>query len=345
MLLEEIPFEMYLEIFKYLDAINIYYGFYDLNKRINSVLSQMRLCFNYSDKSNDRFASILDTFERQQVYSFTLSSGVIAVFYSMFTLIQFNNLRTLKLLGITNEHLDRIASELLRLKHLTQLHVETLIQTDESYDYNRILQISTLKICLLKLYSKNHLYFSMPLLFNSSIECLTICLNYFDDLYIFLQCMPKLKRLIVNVYTTEDAKGMNNNNISELTVANLVYFKLMIKDYNVDVQIYEPLKELLMHLPKLAYFELLSFCASFRDGHWWKNVLCKLLHLKTFSCGFMVWKRNQPRNIPLFGEQFVESFQTPFWLNERKEWGIRCEKTPGCIYVYTSKRCVSITHV
>ncbi|CAF1585734.1 unnamed protein product [Didymodactylos carnosus] len=316
MLLEEIPVEMYLEIFKYLDVINLY-GFYNLNKKTNLILSQAHLYFNFDDNIDNRFASRLYAFDELQIYYFSLSGSAINIFCSMFTLTQFNNLRTLKLLQIPIPNLRRFTSELLMLKRLTQLHVEPTFHSDESYDCNRILQHSTLKICYLKSSFEKRLYFSMPLMSNSSIEHLTLDVCCLDDVYLFLQHMPKLKRLIMIVHATGNDKGINRKNITELITPNLVYFKLIIKgSMEEDVEIFEPLKELLMLLPKLVYFEFTSFACRFRDGYWWEKVLCELIYLKTFRCSVCVWKAYRGKNLAQYGEKFVESFQTSFWLKK-----------------------------
>ncbi|CAF4573713.1 unnamed protein product, partial [Didymodactylos carnosus] len=123
MLLEEIPVEIWLEIFRYLGTIDLYRAFYNLNTRINTILSHIHLYFDLN--ADDECSPLIIYAFEQQIYSLRLSSNAITVFYSVFTLTQFNNLSKLKLVDILSEQYDHITLELLTLKHLKYLDLTT----------------------------------------------------------------------------------------------------------------------------------------------------------------------------------------------------------------------------
>ncbi len=142
---ELLPNEIIIECFEYLNAVDIFHSFDQLNYRINKLIRNIAL---YLDTQTiprlklDQFYKkmFLNPEIKKQIYSLQLSNKStycqIHTFFSDFSLYEFSNLRSLTL----GEMVENDASQLkLMLPLLSQLTCLRLINCEDKY--NEILSI------------------------------------------------------------------------------------------------------------------------------------------------------------------------------------------------------------
>jgi hypothetical protein len=298
---EILPNEMLIEVFEYLNAVDIFYSFDQLNSRFNKLIRSIPLHLNlqYVRKSIfDRFCTkMLSNPEiKNQIISLKLSNqdtcSQIDTFVSLFSLDEFSNLQSLILDRVPyNENGKKIHSMLFLIPNLCSFH---------SINYTYQLLSSKLRsLSLLNLFPYLNDDYQI-----CSIINLTISRCSLNELYKLFSCTPQLKYLhIHNIYipfewhnNTDSIRGLAIN-LQNLTIDNLQ-------------ETFEHFKIFLKQIPNLQILTIFSEDETMIDAYGWHNLITTSLpYLKTFNFKFTHHFEN---NNNIIIDKFKQ-FQNSFW--------------------------------
>jgi hypothetical protein len=339
--------ELLLELFEYQPVADLFRAFQGLNSRFNSLLfvhfRRYHLDFRSVSKRDfdivcrEYVPLILD-----RIISLHLSDGdetpdQIKCFISHGLILhQFTHLSSLSLFNLRSPVIaNKIMIECHRLQHLSYLSfIECKFQDDFitlHQTFNSIWSLPKLIHCHLDVELEREDYFVVPPMISTSLRSLSIKPYQYrlDQLARVFENTPDLRYLWI------DLRNDSNDQLLPFTVPSII--KLKIYGYETTAIIIT----LLQYMPNLRYLTVNIYEVNI-NGHQWEqiivNYLPKLIVFRLEMSLFLLNTDNkEQRAIDL-----VESFQTPFWLNEHK-WFVRCEWDPRqCddastqIYLYTS---------
>jgi len=124
-MLDLFPNELLYELFEYLTTYNILYAFKGLNKRIDKVLGRYaKYDLNFKSWPKSKFDFICQSIRPEQVRSLILSDGndtcrQIHLFLGLFYIRQFINLKSLTLIEITEQDLNKVVTKFNLLSKLS----------------------------------------------------------------------------------------------------------------------------------------------------------------------------------------------------------------------------------
>ncbi|CAF0884673.1 unnamed protein product [Rotaria sordida] len=211
-LLEDLPHEIFYDIFEYFDMYHIYKGFFNLNKRFRNLITYSNFFhkINISIMSKNDFEGFHVNIiipNRHRIISLRLSNPFIPqiVFSSSRVISQFIHLEQLVLNNIEMKYLRKILDYLTHtiLQKLHSLNI-SIDDSIESLDilFTDLFNLSTLKYCEFKYETKTYdvSSFLHVTKYNSgSIEYLIINGRFpFKLLNNLLCCLPKLHYLSIN---------------------------------------------------------------------------------------------------------------------------------------------------
>ncbi|UJR17426.1 hypothetical protein I4U23_004321 [Adineta vaga] len=306
MKLENLPNEIFIHCFEYLNASDIFYAFEQLNPRFYRLIRTIPLRLNFQDIHKsifDRFCEkMIDYTEiQQQIYSLKLSNeqthGQIQAFFMCFSLVQFTQLRSLTLIEIQEQNVEQLSS---LLPLLTQLTCIRLIHSVDAYDLFRYLPK-----CKLNTLSSQEI---IPLTKLSVKFCML------NDIYRILQDMPLLQCLHISRCLQHESISSIDihclrervNHLKHLVMSDCIMIKT---DNLMDV---------------IAYMINLRSLTVFVDGNsdiinasrWQQLITYSLPHLAVFRFRFGIFDRNEI-------VQKYYDFQSDFWIKEH-QWYTEC---------------------
>mgnify|MGYP001039548468 FL=1 len=198
---EQLPNELFFEIFDYLDAYEIYQSFFKLNRRFQHLFysSNLPLKVNFLSIFDNQYENDYFNVLNQQKHHITsLNFMYINRIQRIIINSSFTRLKSLVFIDLSTDNLLEQLTNLTLLPYLSSLkilrHHDYSIVLDEIYQ--RIFQISTLTYFKLSsnIY-RPRISFSTDFLWNS-IQYLTMNHScYLDDLYAILSYTPRLIRL------------------------------------------------------------------------------------------------------------------------------------------------------
>jgi hypothetical protein len=203
--LEDLPNELFYEVFGYLDVVHVYHAFYNLNLRLRSLLTDSTLPLKISVSSMSK-----STFQRyhrhvimpnkHRITSMHLSNPFVVdlIFSPVRTVSHFARLETLVFDGIKSKYLANIIRRLATLPNLTSLtFVPIGYLSDRNRIYESILRLPALKHCKMSLPERSAGWeLSVSPTVTSRLEQLTIDHSFgLDELDILLPHVPQLRRL------------------------------------------------------------------------------------------------------------------------------------------------------
>ncbi|UJR06692.1 hypothetical protein I4U23_010978 [Adineta vaga] len=309
MFFEFLPNEILIECFEYFNAIDLFYSFDQLNHRFNSLIRTIPLCLTFENLDDkflcDQFSMkmSMDKTIKQQIYSLNLfneeTSYPIHYFLSKFSLLEFSNLCSLSLNGITKNNWRDLQSILPQISKLSAFRVNRC-------DLQNIDFISTLPISQLQtLFIPQSISKSI---LNSSLIYLTISkcsLNVLFDLLNNTSQLQYLKIKLVkydNSNTITKSINYNNNHASYLKTLIIDGFQCEIND----------LMTLLQQTSNLEKFTIRYYTdGSIIDANRWEYLIKNYLsHLKIFKFEFKFF------NSTNIDETILKEFQNDFWSNQ-----------------------------
>ncbi|CAF4083722.1 unnamed protein product, partial [Adineta steineri] len=199
---EDISNELLREVFEYFDGYEIYYSFFNLNKRFQNLLtsSTLRIKIHTSFISKPIFQKYYTHFiepYKHRIKSLHLSNP--CTMHLFLDISQCSQLENLLLENTESQYLENILLHITSLSNLSSLVIHINDNSNQIQIYNQIFLLSTLKYCKIS-FDKNIQLEQLPISTNisSSIEHLVIIGKcYLTELHNFLSYLPHLCRLSV----------------------------------------------------------------------------------------------------------------------------------------------------
>lgn len=340
MKLEDLANELLIDIFEYIDFIDLLRTFYDLNSRLN------KLIFNYYRNYHLNFRSIRK-YEFHlicQRYLPSISNQIISLYLSnddqtpnLFELFHsynfnFNQFHHLQLLSFEYIYSLRIINQILpQCPYLKQLYMlKCYFQDQEEFCYliENIWNLPKLEYCQIVHQNSYGLKFTNQTMISYSIQNLSFENFHFDfyDLSNLLHCTPLLEYLNISIQS-----HINPSSISTIS-SSINSIKLSCrKSFNSMIKIFEI-------IPNITHLTL-QINDIYLNGYEWKKILENyFLKLKIFQFK-MNFKLSYSRNLENELENLLDSFRTSFWIKQH-QWFIQCD---GLILSNTNYICILYT--
>jgi hypothetical protein len=128
-LIEQLPNELFIEIFAFLSGVDTVYAFSQLNTRFQSLLIQHVNSFDFQSISKAKFDYVIQHHDIQQWRSLRLSeddqtSGQIILFCQLYPSHQYiSQLKSLCVVNMTPKYAQEFISQLVSFDHLVSLEI------------------------------------------------------------------------------------------------------------------------------------------------------------------------------------------------------------------------------
>ena len=339
--LELLPNEILLDLFVYFNGIDLLRTFYNLNSRFNLLLyKQFRFYvfrFNSISKRDfDRICLKHLSFIADHVIALSLSDfkETLQQIYHFFSYIPsfrpFTNLRSLSISNLcTYQLLLKLLDECQHLNNLTKLKLFSCSFQNSSVEFQLIIDkiwtLPKLTNCYFDIAIQNEQIFFIPTVTSLSMKSLTIFSSHFqwNQMHQFIKYTPHLK------YFSACIESPSNHNYKQITFSTLkkcdliLYYESNISEIDIIFQSMPNLHHLTINI----YFKLI-------DGHKWKQIIVDYLpRLRTFCLRmneFFYFEQNIEEKV----DEIINSFRTPFWIDEQK-WFVRYFIEDKTIHLYT----------
>ena len=321
---EWLPNEIILDIFEYVDGINLLRGFSELNSRLNKLLNIFFQSYHldFRSISKNTFNIICQKYLPlilNKTISIHLSDddetpNLPEIFLSYH--FQFLHLQSLSLYSIRSiEILNQI---ILQCHHIKQLKIIQCFFNNEENDlFNNIWNLSKLIDCQIDDMLSKGICFSKLSNVSYSIKYLSIkniTCDFRSLSYVF-QHTPCLRRLSTTIKCTEKNEKLPIivPHLSKLTLSFHGSLSMMI---NLFTQIIN-----LQYLTLRTSYLLL-------DGNEWENLLINYLpNLKVFQFK-MDFQFPENTNLEDQVDELLNTFQTDYWI-KKHQWFVRCDWNPS----------------
>ncbi|CAF1506240.1 unnamed protein product [Adineta ricciae] len=310
---EFLPNEILLQYFRYLNIIDIFYSFDQLNHRFNSLIRTIPFCLNFQNIQNkfqcEEFCQKLSADEtiRSHLYSLYLSNAntsyPVHLFLSKFPLLQFDHLCSLTLHKITPNNWKCIRTKLSSIPKLCSFQM---------IDYSRQLDdlIFVLPISKLQTLIIPDQLVLMPISFLHCTSLMHVSINTCDlyDLFILLNKASKLNYLKIEYVNDRNMELVDSKYIDN-SVSNLR--TLHINQFLSKAHYLFMLLKRTPNLENLAIFHNKDINCI--NAYEWQNFITSSLpHLKNFKFQFYVNFFSRNNGV----EQRLKDFQSSFWFIE-----------------------------
>ncbi|CAF1396806.1 unnamed protein product [Rotaria sp. Silwood1] len=328
-LIENLPNELFFEIFEYLDGCEIYQAFSNLNYHFQQLINSLFLLlkFNFYRLTSDNVYT--NTYKqlllnnKHQILSFHIILPLEKDdFLSSFSIdSSFDHLKSLIIIDISENVLLSLLANLYSLSRLFSLTIDTQHRINDLSDvYRLIFTLPKLKYikCSSEIYVTCDL---LPMATNeqfSNIEYFIIEHPFaFNELCTLISYVPQLHHLTFSGLTDEN---ININVIKSITLSNLTRLYIEIDEIPAD--------KLEIFINKLnAKLKVLSLgCTSedidYLDANRWENfILNNLPELENFYFTYHAYFGDDDISPMYFGirDQFISSF----WL--QRQWTLEIE--------------------
>jgi hypothetical protein len=310
---EDLPNNIFICCFEYLNAPDIFYAFEHLNPRFYRLIRTIPLRLNFEDIDKiifDRFCEkMLDYTEiQQQIYSIKLSDeqtpGQIQSFFTYFSLTEFTRLRSLTLIEFKENNIEQL---LFILPLLTQLTCLRLISSLANF---------TLISKLPKLAFREI----------TPLTKFTVRFANLNDIYQLLLQMPLLQYL--NILRGTQYEPMSSAEINRLH-DHVNHLKHLIMSDIIPVNT-DNLIDIISHMINLRSLTISTSENSdiVNASRWQQLITSALPHLTVFRFKFGLRDRNEII-------QKYNEFQSDFWIKEH-HWYTECLlANPYDFYIFT----------
>jgi hypothetical protein len=326
---ELLPNEILLDLFDYMNGVDLLCAFYGLNLRFNFLLyKQFRAFhFNFNFASKPNFDMICQQhlpIIADRVISVSLSDyedtpEQIKLFFSYpLPFSYFTQLQSLSLYFVDSyEMLLKLLDECYHLCNLTYLRLDSCYfqncQADFQFILDTIWNLPKLIHLSFGIIIKNQqLFFALS---NTSLTLEFVKISGIDlQLYginRLYQCTPCLKRLSLF------RKWFLYDSYLLTTLPTLISMNIFIYKTSKDAMI-----NYLKNTYNLRHLNI-SLTSSLIDGHEWEEIICNFLpKLKVFR---LRMNNSVPafQNIQEQVDKLFDSFRSSFWIDDRR-WFIRC---------------------
>lgn len=312
----DLPNEIYQEIFDYLCPINITRSFSGINYRLNCLIENIPMKFNFQNLNKNQYKRVFKQVIPKltnQIIALDLNQSskmnqicdtLIDLFNQSFCLTQFTNLRYL---SFPSSNLQQLESLFLILPTMPSLRSLRLL------DHDFILQNET--ICKLTL--ANHHQYSID-----KINHLT---------HISIETSPPFKNLIllqkhfrnkislnylqINIrcglfFYRDSLKYLDYDGLSHL-ISDINYLKI-----NVTYGTYITAFDIIQRFPQIHYLSVKTISHAYANGYQWADLLAQMPNILKIDLNIYLDSDET--------DQEFQTFQTKFWLE--RQWLIQYRK-------------------
>lgn len=328
MRLESLPNEILLELFGFFHAVDLLCTFCGLNSRFNTLLlahfHHFHLDFRSISKKNfDLVCRQYLPLISDRIISLCLSNDddtpqQTDLFLSRnLHFSQFIYLRSLSLYNIEfSLVLHTLIEEWRHLSHLTHLNLIDCIihwRVRSPRLIDEIWKLPKLTHCHISTSGDQHVPLGDPTVTSSSLKFLSIngYLIYTSDLISLIGHTPYLRYLDLHLKNSSDSRALQFS-FSSVTVLKITSAGPL-----------QRLTDFLQNFPNLYHLTVKT--RGQVDGHGWEQLITNyLFKTKIFQLKMeFPIRSNKEQQV----DQLLNSFQSPFWLKERK-WFVRCHWYP-----------------
>lgn len=336
-----LPNEIVVKFFEYFNAPDLFYSFWQLNNRYNTLIINnglLHLDFQHIHKTAfDRFCQLLLLYPKikKQIVWLRLSNEFdtccqIQTFLSYFLLSEFSHLQSLCLIEIKDNEIVKINSSLSSLSNLKCFSLISKLDTS----YEIIASLPWLNLVHLTIPN----FYADLISFQKNMSSLThltvLSCNTLNNLYKLLNFTSNLKYLNVEISSSNDDIMNNNNlNLNDIPITCLTTIILTMHS-----MVFDHLEIFLKRIPHLKNLTISSTVnkQSVDASRWEHLISSSLQYLKSFKFQFHVILENQiEENSEIFEllEKF-EQFQTDFWL-KKHHWYSAYELAKDFAIIYS----------
>ena len=330
---ENLPNEYLLDMFAYFNSVHLFRTFFGLNNRFNSLLHHSTLIhhFDFESISKKQFDSICQQYLPlviEQIHSIGLSNSIetpeqIGYFRSYhFTFDRFINLKTICLSYISfDEIFDQILQECRSLTHLTALRIDHI---RNQYDGENICQLFNLiwtlpKLTHFYLTNVSATYSASDLPISSTLRVLVFDELYcsVNQIYLLFKSTPQLSQLNISIKHLYVSGRSFEPISSSLKILKIRCYSSRWIDI---ISLFQNLPDLSELTCELHHFPIVK-------GYEWKAILSTCLpNLKIFRF-LMICRFNQSMNRERVIDEILGDYRTSFWINNERQWFVRCDWT------------------
>ncbi|UJR16951.1 hypothetical protein I4U23_003849 [Adineta vaga] len=236
--LEIFPDELFLELFSFIQPIDLYRGFINLNSRINHILNDTYICIHIINDDNSHDSQACLNYFAHQIIYLSIDCHPSCLSYEI-SLLSFPNLRSLHLPLPTDQQCDEITP--INLPFLTKLTIHNNAFKSVLFDKNSFPYL--IACCIPQIYSS---------ISNKMQSCLTLQSLHIGSCSIvqLFQILPYVPNLIY----LETILQVNSRNIypqSYIKHEKLSHFKVKLRKLRPDLEI------ILRSMPNLSRLEFL----------------------------------------------------------------------------------------
>ncbi|CAF3883786.1 unnamed protein product [Rotaria sp. Silwood1] len=348
--IENLSNELFYELFDYLDGIDIYKAFSNLNYRFQQLLNSSARLFKinitcqYEESYTEIFKqlTLLNHLNKHQIYSFFICIPYQAEhFFSSYSIdSSFDHLESFVLDQIEPTILIQLLSKLTCLPRLFSLTIDMLDHLSKLTDiYQLIFALSKLKYLKFTVYDTDFVNTSLSFFRNSqvsSIEYLIIEHRCdFNDLLTVLSYTPRLRHL--NVYPIIDDNDNDSiiENILPIKLSNLTYisldvhyikfdkFTMFIKNFNCKL--------------KVLRYRTQSNDVTYLYANRWKELILKYFpQLEKFYFQYEDMPYYVHRS-PAYRKVDFNQFISSFWIEKRWVFKSKIDRSAFIFKIYPYK--------
>lgn len=322
---DDLPNEIYRDIFDYLYSFDIIHSFYGLNRRLNCMIDNLFMRISLKNFKRNQYKFVLKQIlpcRIEQIIAIELGQKTcfssifdseyrIDLFFQIYHLKQFSNLRLLSLISPNLKQLEFVFSILSSLPSLRSLYL--LEHTDHLTQNETVCQL-TLANYRSNHYSSTRLshvfietsppFKALRLLYKSFLNTIHI-----DQLQINIRCAI--------FFYPDILKHINYDGLTRL-VTEMNYLKL-----NILCGSFQSTFDLIQCFPQIEYLSIKTIAQAYANGQQWSDLLVQLPNLNQLNfC------------IDFNGDQFedeYQTFQTKFWID--RKWFV-CFRKQSCKYQF-----------
>ena len=328
--MESLANELFLDLFEYLDGLDLLRAFHGLNTRLDHLLFYHFRAYRFDLRSisKDAFTAIC------RDYLPLLLDGVVALtlcddnetpnlpqlfLTHHFTLDQFIRLQSLCFDSIQSDDLlGQIIVQCRTLPNLTRLKLTGDARKRHKFDatdlVNNVWSLPQLRYCSINIYSSSREWLKKISIVSRTIEWLSIK-NFIckvRDLAHLLQHTPHLDHLCTTIIDNPD-----DGSISPISTS-IRSLKLTLESSSKVV-----LVQMFQLMPSLVSLTLRAV-GFYLSGRRWKKLLRNYLpHLKDFRLR-MYFEYRHSQDIDDQLNELIKTYRTPFWIREH-HWWIQCD--------------------
>ena len=333
--LDSLPAEVLYRVLDHLSCEEIFFSFGHVCRRFRHITQTYpRYNIDHSRISKPRFDLICRLIRPEHVLSLTLSNnkataGQISLFLSSFDMEKFTHLRHLSLSELSYYDREKVEDGL-KSCPLVSLTIQSASQAVNLMGRWLSGLVGKRQLLQLTLRTDRSLLDRISWPRDCPLTCLHIEDCRAEDYLLILQQLPVLKTLVVDNY-----KPRWGNRFPSITYPSLESLTINIYDCWMN-----PIQSDLSLTPSLRHLELFASCChdpSIVNGKKWEEFVQRtLFDLETFRFSFTF-----NCGVSKKAEEFIESFRSPFWLEE-KRWFVCAEKSevlPCQVHLYTMPLC------